>query len=361
MPVYNFSPGPAVLPPSVLEQAAAQLVDFRGEGMSLLEMSHRGNTYESVHHEALDLLRRLYALPEEFEILFLQGGASTQFAMVPLNLLADGDSADYVGTGIWSEKAISEVGKVGREFRLAGSSKDRAYSYIPPQAELDFHPDAAYVHITSNNTISGTQYQELPDSAEVPLVADASSDLLSRPLDWGRLGILYGGAQKNGGVSGLTVVIIRRDLLDCRSSDVPSMLRYSTHAAVHSLYNTPPTFAVYVLDLVLQWIQAEGGLDAIETANRRKADILYQAIDGADFFYDGHAELDSRSVMNITFRLVDRGLESAFCSSAQEAGLIGLAGHRSVGGIRASIYNAMSDDGCRALADFMGDFARKRA
>ncbi len=357
--IYNFSPGPAVLPHCVLAEAAAQLVDFQGQGMSILEMSHRGKIYESVHEEAMERWRRIYAMPDDFELLFLQGGASTQFAMVPLNLLEDGNSADYICTGSWSQKAIAEIEHLGKPYRIAGSSEDRNFSYIPPGDRLDLDGRAAYVHITTNNTIYGTQYAVLPATGEVWLAADMSSDLLSRPLSWDGVGLVYGGAQKNAGIAGLTVVGIRRALLPCRSEKVPTMLQYQTHVGTNCLYNTPPTFAVYMLNLVLRWIEGQGGLEAVEGCSRHKAGLIYQALDEHREFYNGHAEPDSRSLMNITFTLKDRGLESSFCTTAESYGLVGLKGHRAVGGIRASTYNAMPVEGCQALADFMADFVHR--
>ena len=346
-----------MLPRCVLTEAAAQLVDFEGGGSSILEMSHRSKVYKAVHLQTVDLWRRIYSVPEEFEILFLQGGASTQFAMLPLNLIREGRSADYICTGNWSKKAIEEVRLLGKPFRIAGSSEDRDFSYIPTQDQLDLDGEAEYVHITTNNTIYGTQYASLPDTGDVCLVADMSSDLLSKPLPWNRLGLAYGGAQKNAGIAGLTVVCGRRDLLDCGSTAVPTMLQYTTYARTESLYNTPPTFAIYMLNLVLRWLDGQGGLTEVDGRNRHKADLIYQVIEQHDEFYCGHAEPGSRSLMNITFTLENRDLEPSFCAGAEKNGLVGLVGHRAVGGIRASVYNAMPVEGCQALADFMRDFA----
>ena len=354
--LHNFSPGPALLPAAVLEQAAVGIADFCGAGLSLLELSHRSEAYRRLQGEAMERWLRLYAVPEGYDVLFLQGGASTQFAMVPLNLLGAGDSADYVSTGRWSEKAIDEAAAVGVRHRVAASSADRNHSYIPRADQLDLDTAARYLHITSNNTIFGTQYPESPAVGTAPLVIDASSDLLSRPIAWERIGLLYGGAQKNAGISGLTVVCIRRDLISCRGSGVPTMMRYDTHAAADSLYNTPPTFAVLVLDLTMRWIEEQGGLAMVDAANRHKASLLYEVIDG-DGFYEGHAEPAARSLMNVVFRIpADRALEPEFVSRAGEEGLIGLEGHRAAGGLRASIYNAMSVEGCRGLAEFMVAF-----
>ncbi len=357
--VYNFSAGPAVLPPIVLEEAATQLPNFQGTGMSIVELSHRGGHYQDVHEETLALCRRLWQIPDDFCLLFMQGGASTQFATVPLNLLRVGRSADYIDTGSWSQKAINEANLLGRVGRVAGSSRDRSYAYIPAQDQLDLDPGAEYVHLTSNNTIYGTQYSNWPDTGPVPIVADMSSDMLSRPVDWARLGLAYGGAQKNAGVAGLTVAVLRRDLLDRVGDGVPTMLRYATYANTDSLYNTPPTFAIYVFGLVLQWLERGGGLSAMQQRNAAKAALIYGVLDRSGPFYAGHAQEGSRSAMNITFNLAGRALESVFFQTAEEAGLMGLKGHRAVGGIRASIYNAMSLEGCQVLADFMADFARQ--
>ena len=360
--IYNFNPGPAMAPACVLEEAAQNLVDFRGQGLSILEMSHRGRVYEEIHQEAIARCLRLCGLGGEFTVLLLQGGASLQFAMVPMNLLRAGRSADYISTGHWSQKAIEEVGILGRQCRLAGSSEGAHFSFIPAQDELDLDPGAEYLHLTTNNTIYGTQFQTLPRSGRVPIVADMSSDLLSRPLPWGEIGLAYGGAQKNAGIAGLTVVIARRELLE-RVGDgagVPTVMRYTTHAKSNSLYHTPPVFAVYLFGLVLRWIEGEGGLEGMERRNQRKAGLVYRVIDESGGFYKGHARPDSRSLMNLTFTLANRSLESAFCTQAEAAGLIGLKGHRSVGGVRASLYNAMDEEGCQVLAQFMRDFASQQ-
>ncbi|MFH1572008.1 MAG: 3-phosphoserine/phosphohydroxythreonine transaminase [Gemmatimonadota bacterium] len=354
---YNFGAGPAVLPRTVVTEAAAALAGSR-EGLSILEVSHRGGAYEAIHDATLERCRRLYHVPEDMAILFLQGGASLQFAMVAENLVRPGRSADYLLTGSWSERAMAEARRLGRAHRVAGSSQDASFSYIPTGAELSLDREAEYVHITTNNTIFGTQYGALPDTGPVPLAADMSSDLLSRPVDWTRIGIAYGGAQKNAGIAGLTVVFLRRDLLERERDTTPTILRYSTHVEGNSLYNTPPVFAVYVLGLVLEWIEARGAIEGTERANREKAALVYAVLDELSGFYCGHARPDSRSVMNVTFNLRDRELNSAFCAAAEGEGLIGLKGHRSVGGVRASIYNAMPREGCQALATFMRDFAR---
>ena len=357
--VYNFSPGPALLPPEVRRQAAAQLADFSASGNSIVEMSHRSGSYEEIHREAAELCRRLYAVPDHFHILLLQGGASTQFGMVPFNLIRDGFSADYLHTGYWSAKAIEEARILGKRHRIAAGSSERNFSYIPSRRELDLDSKAEYLHITTNNTVYGTQYPSLPDSGDVCLVADMSSDILSRPLAWEKVGLVYAGAQKNAGVAGLTLVILREDLLQRERPSIPSMMRYSTHVKSHSLYNTPPTFAVYVFNLVLHWIEGLGGLESMEKRNRGKAELIYRTMDAQSHFYRGHAEPAWRSQMNVTFTLRERSLEPVFLRRAEEAGLRHLRGHRVLGGIRASIYNAMCRDGCEALAGFMADFARR--
>lgn len=357
--VYNFSPGPALLPIEVRRQAAAQLADSGGNGNSIVEISHRSGSYEEIHWETMVLCRELYAVPDHFHILLQQGGASTQFSMVPLNLIRDGFSADYLHTGYWSAKAIEEVRILGKRYRIAASSSERNFSYIPSQQGLDLDRKAEYLHITTNNTVYGTQYPSLPDSGDVCLVADMSSDILSRPLAWEKVGLVYAGAQKNAGVAGLTLVIIREDLLQREFPSTPSMMRYSTHVKSHSLYNTPPTFAVYVFNLVLHWIEGLGGLESMEKRNRGKAELIYRAMDAQSDFYRGHADPAWRSQMNVTFTLRERSLEPVFLRRAEEAGLLHLQGHRVLGGIRASIYNAMSRDGCEALAGFMADFARR--
>lgn len=351
--VHNFSAGPAMLPLPALERAQRELLDFAGSGMSIMEMSHRSREYEAVHAEAQALLRELLAIPRNYRVLFLQGGASLQFAMAPMNLLANGGRADYVLTDDWSVKAFQEARRFG-EVREAASSEDTGFDRIPWQLELD--PEARYVHITSNNTLYGTQYQEFPDTEGVPLVADMSSDLCGRPLDLAPFGLIYAGAQKNLGPAGVTVVIIREDLLDLAAQDLPAMLSYRTHARYDSRYNTPPTFAIAMLRNVLAWMQEEGGLAEMERRNREKAALLYDALDRHPGFYRGNAHLDSRSAMTVTFRIRREELEPAFLAQAEERGLMGLKGHRSVGGLRASLYNAMTLDGVAALVEHMDRF-----
>jgi phosphoserine aminotransferase len=356
--IYNFNAGPAMLPPPVLEQVQAELRDYQGRGMSIMEMSHRAKEYEGINTQAEATFKRLLGVGEGYRVLFLQGGASTQFAMVPMNFLAPGLTADYVMTGTWAEKALEEAAALG-QVRVAASTKNDGYRRVPRADEITLSANSAYVHVTSNETIHGIQWQTFPDVGDRPLVGDMSSDILSRPFDAGKFALIYAGAQKNLGPSGVTAVLIRESWLGKAAKSIPTMLRYTTHAKNDSLYNTPPTFAVYMLNLVLQWIDKGGGLAAIAERNSRKGRILYDAIDQSGGFYRGHAAPESRSLMNITFRLPSEALEKQFVTESQAAGMIGLAGHRSVCGIRASIYNAMSADGCQVLASFMKDFARR--
>jgi phosphoserine aminotransferase len=358
--VYNFSAGPAVLPLPVLEEIQRDLVALPGIGMSILEISHRSRAFEDILARAEADIRALADVPPDYKVLFLQGGASLQFSMVPMNLLGPGETADYVDTGSWSEKAIKEARKVGA-VNVAATTRGDNYTRIPGQAELRLTPGAAYVHVTSNNTIEGTEYRTLPETGAVPLVTDASSDIFSRPLDVRRHGLVYAGAQKNLGPAGLTIVIVREDLLErslSKRASLPTMLSYAVHAEQGSLYNTPPTFAVYTLGLVMRWLRAQGGLEALAAANERKAAALYAEVDRTGF-YRGTAEKASRSLMNVTFRLASEDLEKQFVGQATQAGLDGLKGHRSVGGIRASIYNAFPEDGVGALVSFMRDFEQR--
>jgi phosphoserine aminotransferase len=356
--IYNFNAGPAILPASVLEHAQHELRDYQGRGMSILEMSHRSSEYEAINAEAAERLKRLLGVGDDYHVLFLQGGASLQFAMLPLNFLPPDASADYLITGAWAEKAYEEALRVGQA-RQAASTAANGYRSVPSQADIVLDPHAAYVHITSNETIQGVQWHTWPDVGDRPLVADMSSDILSRPLETQRFALIYAGAQKNIGPAGVTVVVIRDSFLQSASSNPPTMLRYVTHVKNRSLYNTPPVFAVYMVNLVLGWIEAQGGLAALAERNRRKAATLYRIIDESSGFYRGHAEPDHRSLMNVTFRLPDEALEKRFVTEAAARGMVGLAGHRSVGGIRASIYNAMDQEGCDALAEFMIDFMRQ--
>ncbi len=356
--VYNFYPGPATLPLPVLELAGRELLNYAGSGMSVMEMSHRSKQIESLVHETESRLLDLLGAGKDYRALFLQGGASLQFAMVPYNLLAEGGSADYIVTGSFAEKAWEEAKRVGRA-RLAASTAGDNYSRLPKPEEINLDPGASYVHITTNNTIYGTQWHWYPETGNVPLVADMSSDILSRPLEVSRFALIYAGAQKNLGPSGVTVVIIRKELLEKSPGHLPVILRYDTHAKNDSLYNTPSTFGIYIINLVLKWIEGCGGLKALSEQNSTKASLIYDAIDDSGGFYRGHAAADCRSLMNITFRLPGAELEEKFLSEAERLSLVGLKGHRSVGGIRASIYNAMSREGCEALAGFMHDFRRR--
>ncbi|KPN96963.1 3-phosphoserine/phosphohydroxythreonine transaminase [Lysinibacillus sp. ZYM-1] len=355
---YNFNAGPSALPQEVLEKAQQQLVDFRDSGMSIMEMSHRSAIFDEVHNDAIALLKKLYAIPENYEVLFLQGGASLQFTMVPMNFLSAEQKASYVLSGSWSEKAFKEAKFFGTPVEAA-STKDNQYRNIPALADIQLHEDDAYVHITSNNTIYGTQWRDYPDTGNVPLVADMSSDILSKPIDIQKFGLIYAGAQKNLGPSGVTVVIIRKDLLDKANKNIPTMLKYTTHADSNSLYNTPPTFGIYMLGEVLKWVESKGGVSAIEKHNELKTKVIYDAIDNSNGFYKGHATPDSRSLMNITFRVADEELEKLFLVEAKAAGFVGLNGHRSVGGCRASTYNAVPLEACEALRDFMVEFQQK--
>ena len=351
---FNFNAGPSALPLEVLQKAQAELVDFKGTGMSVMELSHRSATFEEVHNEAIARLRKLFEIPENYEVLFLQGGASLQFTMIPMNFLTEGQKANYIQTGAWSEKAFKEAKFFGTPVEAA-STKENNYKNIPAVSEIQIDADAAYVHLTSNNTIFGTQWKTFP-TTEVPLIADMSSDILSKKVDVKNFAMIYAGAQKNLGPSGVTVVIIRKDLLEKANPNIPTMLKYETHAKNNSLYNTPPTFGIYMLGEVLKWVEEQGGLEVIEKQNEEKAAFIYDTIDNSNGFYYGHATEDSRSLMNITFRVADEELEKKFLAEAKEAGFVGLNGHRSVGGCRASAYNAVPVEACKALADFMVKF-----
>jgi phosphoserine aminotransferase len=355
--IYNFSAGPAVLPLPVLEEAQRDLVTLPGVGMSVLEISHRSKPFDEIIEGAEADFRALARIPDNYHVLFLQGGASTQFSMVPMNLLEAGATADYIVTGEWSKKGVKEAKKVGT-VNIAATTESEGFKRIPRQDELKLTPGAAYVHYTSNNTIWGTQWKTEPEAGDVPLVCDASSDIFSRPLDVGRYGLIYAGAQKNLGPSGLTVVVIREDLAKKGAESLPTMLRYATHVESKSLYNTPPVFGIYILRLVLKWLVANGGLAAMAAQNQRKAGKLYAEIDRTGF-YRGHAATDSRSLMNVNFRLASEDLEKKFAQESTAAGFDGLKGHRSVGGLRASIYNAFPEEGIDALVEFMRDFEKR--
>lgn len=355
--IYNFNAGPAALPLSVLEQIQVEFLDFKGSGMSITEVSHRSKWFDDVINDAVARTKRLLKLDDRYKVLFLQGGASMQFCMIPMNFLSDGRSADYVNTGTWATKAIKEAKILGKQIQVVASSEDRNFAYIP--RDISFTPGAAYVHITSNNTIKGTQWAHFPDTGDVPLVADMSSDIFARPFDAGRFGLFYAGAQKNMGPAGVCLVVIRDDLLALTPDHLPTMLKYTTHADKNSMFNTPPCFSIYTAQLVLKWLEETvGGLDQMTRINQQKADLLYDLIDSSDF-YRGTADKDSRSLMNVTFRLPDEALEKKFVAEAAENGLGGLKGHRSVGGCRASIYNATSLEAVEALANFMKTFEQR--
>ncbi len=355
--VYNFSAGPSMLPEAVLARAAAEMLDYEGSGQSVMEMSHRSGSYQAIIDGCAALLREVMGIPDSYEVLFLQGGASTQFAMVPLNLAVKSGAADFVITGQWAKKAYAEAGKLlGEGARAVASSADRTFSYIPALNREGFNPDADYFHICLNNTIYGTKFPILPDTGSVPLVADVSSCILSEPIDVSRFGMLYAGAQKNMGPAGLTVVIIRKDLIGEPRLGTPTMLSYKTHAENGSMYNTPPCYAIYICKLVLEWLRDEiGGLEKMKALNERKAGILYNFLDSSALF-KGTVEKGSRSLMNIPFVTGNEELDAKFVKEAAAAGFINLKGHRSVGGMRASIYNAMPLEGVEKLADFMRAF-----
>lgn len=351
--VHNFSAGPAALPLEVLEKAQSEFAEYKDLGRSLMEMSHRSAEYTEIDQQAKERLSTLLGLGDDFEVLFLQGGASSQFMMAPFNFLREGETADYIDTGRWSDKAITEAKMFGN-VHVPFSSADGNYDRVPTQEELDFSENPAYVHFTSNNTVAGTQFPEEPDTNGVPLVCDASSDILSKPIDVSKYGIIYAGAQKNMGPAGVTVVIIRKDFLEkAHTEGVPTILRYQTHTG--KIFNTPPTFNVYMVNLVLEWMQEKGGLAYFKEFSQKKAQLLYDEIDRDDF-YRGAVEKESRSLMNATYRLPSEELEQQFLSEAANHNLVALKGHRSVGGIRASMYNAMPMESVETLVDFMKDF-----
>jgi phosphoserine aminotransferase len=356
--VHNFNAGPAALPLAVLEQVQQELLDYAGSGMSILEMSHRSDLYEGVHNQALADLRSLLECPDDYAILFMGGGGLTQFALVAMNFLPVGAHADYLDTGNWSTAAIRQARKVG-EARTLWSGASMHYERVPTLQDYAVDPTAAYLHYTSNNTIVGTQFALAPETGDVPLFCDMSSDFLSQPIDVSQFGLIYAGAQKNAGPAGVTIVIIRRDLLDRCPADLPSALNYAEVAAHNSLLNTPPVFGIYMVGLVAKTLLAQGGLSVVATRNAQKATRLYQRLDHSEGFYRGHAQPHSRSLMNATFRLPTPELEARFVAESTAAGLIGLQGHRSVGGLRASLYNTVSLADVQALVDFMADFQQR--
>jgi phosphoserine aminotransferase len=355
--IHNFNAGPAALPLPVLEIIRDELLDYKGTGMSVMEMSHRSAEFDEINDQAIALTRELCGLDDKFHVIFVGGGASTQFAMIPMNFLHAGRTAAYVDTGTWSSKAIKEAKIIGN-VHLAGSSKEAEYRHIPKVAELNVPADAAYLHITSNNTIKGTQWQEFPNPVGIPLVCDMSSDMLSRRIDFARFSLIYAGAQKNLGPSGATMVIIRDEMLAKCKDGLPTMLDYRTHTKEKSLYNTPPAFGIYVIKLVLEWIKKNGGLTGIEKTNRAKQESLYNYMDQHADFYKAPVQKDSRSWMNVIWRLPSEELEKKFIGEAKKAGFGGLKGHRSVGGCRASIYNAVSLESCQKLVEFMERFRK---
>ncbi|MEX2461265.1 MAG: 3-phosphoserine/phosphohydroxythreonine transaminase [Paenibacillaceae bacterium] len=352
---YNFNAGPAALPLEVLQQAQEQFVNYKGIGMSIMEISHRSKEYEQVNDETQQLMSELLGLPTGYKVLFLQGGASTQFAMIPMNLLHAGQTGSYIMTGAWAEKAYQEAQLLG-EVSIAASSREGGLLNMPALSDIHPSANAAYLHITSNETIAGTQFTDFPDSGSIPLIADMSSDILSRKFDASKFAMIYAGAQKNLGPSGVTVVIAREDILKNEPKNIPTMLRYSTYLKNNSLYNTPPVYSVYMVNLVLKWIKENGGLSAMEARNREKTALVYNTIDNSNGFFEGMVEKTDRSIMNITFKLQSEELEKQFLKEASANGFVGLAGHRSVGHLRASTYNAVPYESCKALADFMKQF-----
>ncbi|MBO5726775.1 MAG: 3-phosphoserine/phosphohydroxythreonine transaminase [Clostridia bacterium] len=357
--VYNFSAGPSMLPLEVLETAANEMLDYGGSGQSVMEMSHRSKEYDAIIKEAEADLREIMNIPDNYEVLFLQGGASTQFAMVPLNLMTKNGKADYVITGQWANKAYKEAARYGKA-RAVASSADKTYSYIPKVEKADFDPEADYVHICMNNTIYGTKWNNIPDTGDVPLIADISSCILSEPLDVSKFGMLYAGAQKNLAPAGVTIVIVRKDLLGNAMDITPTMLNYVTHAENESMFNTPPCYTIYVAGLVLKWIKKLGGLEKMAEINRKKAAILYDFLDNSKLF-KGTVVAEDRSLMNVPFVTGNDELDAKFVKEAKAAGFVNLKGHRSVGGMRASIYNAMPVEGVEKLVEFMANFVKENA
>jgi phosphoserine aminotransferase len=355
--IFNFSAGPAILPEEVLLEAQKELFSYKGSGMSIMEMSHRGKIFDGIIKEADADLRKLLNIDDKYSILFLQGGATLQFSMVPLNLMPPKNKADYIVTGVWAEKALKEAKRVGT-INVAGTTKSENYSRLPKQSELKLDPDAAYVHFTSNNTIYGTEYKVEPEVGNVPLVCDASSDFLSHKINVNKYGLIYAGAQKNIGPSGVVVVIVRKDLLERSSDTLHTYMNYKVHATNETMYNTPATFGIYIAGLVFKWLLNMGGVDVMYKRNVEKAKILYDAIDASDGYYKGTVVPEDRSLMNVTYRLPNEQLEEKFVKEASAKGMSGIKGHRSVGGIRASIYNAFPQKGVEALVTFMEDFKK---
>ncbi|MDY0151344.1 MAG: phosphoserine transaminase [Candidatus Cloacimonas sp.] len=358
--IHNFNAGPAVLPEEVLLEAQADLFNYKGMGLSVMEMSHRSKEYQAIIDETYAAIKRIYGLGDDWEVLFLQGGASMQFLMVPMSFAPEGKIANFIHTGVWSKKAIGEAKKIGKAVHLAASSEDKNFSYIPKTWKLSENP--AYLHITTNNTIFGTEWKTDPVvPADVPLIADMSSNFMSKPIDVQKYSMIYAGAQKNIGPAGCVVVLIKKDFLATCPAGLPSMLDYQIHAKNGSMYNTPPAFTIYMIGLVVKWIENYGGLDKIEQNNIAKADYIYNAIDNSKGFYKGTVAAEDRSLMNVTFRMATEELEAQFISEAKKQGMIGLKGHRDVGGCRASIYNSLPLTAAHALAEFMKSFQEKNA
>lgn len=356
--VFNFNPGPSTLPLEVLEKVQGELIDYRGTGMSIMESSHRSKEFDEINETTMALVRELFGLSADYHVLFLTGGASSQFFMLPMNLLNEGDTVAYVDTGTWSSKAIKEAKMFGN-VHLAGSSKEQEYKFIPNMSDIQFPTNARYLHITTNNTIKGTQYHKIPDTGKVPLVADMSSDIASRTFDYSKFTMFYAGAQKNLGPSGVTLVCMRDEMLQQCKDTIPTMLMYKTHAEKKSLYNTPPAFGIYIIKLVLEWIKGNGGLAGMDKLNTAKKNHIYGMIDKYPDYFRGTVQKDSRSWMNITLRLPSEDLEKKFIAEARAAGYVGLKGHRSVGGVRVSLYNALPLAGAEKLAGFMEEFKKK--
>jgi len=355
--IYNFNPGPAVLPLEVLKEAQSEMLNFKNSGMSVMEISHRSKPYETVHNQAKADIKELMGLGDDYDVLFIQGGASMQFTMVPQNFARDGKIGNYILSGSFATKAYQEAALLGAA-HIAASSKDSNFKYIPKQNEINLSDDAAYLHICYNNTIFGTEYKYIPETNGMPLIADMSSDMLSRPLDFAKFDLIYAGVQKNLGPAGVCLVVAKKSFIENSPKSIPTMLRYDTYAKNNSLYNTPPAFGIYMVGKVAAWIKRQGGLAAMEKRNVHKAKLIYDIIDSSAGFYRGHAEPDSRSYMNVTFRLPTEDLEAKFVKEALDHNLSGVKGHRSVGGLRTSLYNAMPLVGCEALADFMEKFQK---
>jgi phosphoserine aminotransferase len=358
--IYNFSAGPAILPEEVLKEVQDNLMSLPGVGMSILEISHRSKTFDDIINQTKADIKELLDIGDDYSIMFLQGGASLQFYMVPLNIMPPKNKADYIVTGTWAKKAVKEAKRIG-DVNIAATTEETTFNRIPKQDELNLSGDASYVHFTSNNTIYGTQFKTEPEVGDVTLVCDASSDIFHKKIDVNKYGMIYAGAQKNMGPSGVTMVIYRNDLLERSSDDLPTMLNYKTHVEKDSMFNTPNTFGIYIIGLVAKWLLNMGGLDKMYETNKHKAGILYDCIDNSNGFYKGHAEKESRSLMNITFNLPTEELEKKLIAEASNAGFSGLKGHRSVGGLRASIYNAFPTKGVEALVEFMKDFQAKNS